>query len=144
MHNKQAYYLESMGIKQWVLRGQGTVVDAAVCSHWVFELQQAERMGILLASCDLDLNRRQQEQQLAHSIIKAIRFSFKEHYCETVMDIEGQQASFVILMGAKVSRAYAELIAQQNGVLIETHALAQLIDNPALKAETWQALQQVL
>ena len=123
--------LKAMGIEVW--RDRYAEAVSALSFHFV--VLEASRPMLILA--DLDPSNELEEQNLVQAIAKALGFEVKASQgfsdnLESILSL-GEE---IIVMGNKISEKIRRKI-------IHTHAPSELLKNPKLKAETWQAIRHL-
>lgn len=127
------YYLNAMGIEQWVLRG------AQVSSVPCYSLQlmrDGNLVGVLLAEAP---QKNKKVAELLQNICRALKVNIRAEWFSCTPDLSGviPHCRFVILMGE-----FSDSFDSKH--VIKTHSPERLLSEPTLKRETWDDLQQAL
>ena len=154
--DKQAYYLQAMGVIAWRLR----MVEetSRLCYRYQLFDKHDCLFGVLFADSDAQSEETQvKEQGLLGAICQAMGVNSAGELVDSSTEslANDQLGKVVILMGQKVAQHFLQTsatfeglrIAEQsfNGAaVIVTHSVGDLLKKPMLKAEVWQDLQQAI
>lgn len=136
----QQYYLHHIGIQRWQMqrpRTGGDFVDN------VYEGMLGADSGLILADATTQLEQKN-EMDLFCSIVKATKLA--ESGCfvtEWSRDAIKPDIKVIIALGPRVSE-FLSHTPQPFPAVISSHSLKDLLDNSALKAETWQSIKQAM
>ncbi len=147
----RSYYLQAMGITAWRLRG---AKDPLLYEHVLLVDENGALQASLLAEIRAGSDSLDEKQRhLLRAIVFAMGLSIDEKG-EGDLDFETIMARSpsTIIMGVELSsQLLPDLDVQDNPLgqatrigstqIIVTHSLAQLLQQPLLKAQTWQHLK---
>ncbi len=127
------HYLEQMGIEIWRCRDR-----LPSQQYYFYQLFSQEQCQALLLA-DVNLNNAA-EQQLVEKIAAATNRKISGGVIENITEISLKEVPVVILLGQKI----ATQITVCNQACMTSYSAAELLQTPALKAETWRVLKRAI
>lgn len=145
--NLYSYYLNSMEITQWELRGHH-IEDSIYCYR--LQLNRSRPIqGLLLAEENgLTEQDRANEEKLLQAICTALLASWQGERlavraCQDLVKQSEQKYDFLIVLAKNNVIANTSLDSMNFKLRLHSYSLSQLLLKPELKAQTWRTLQPI-
>jgi len=129
----KSYYLNAMGIEQWVL--QGTELAQPIACYGFQLFKNGQLLGVLLAESS---SQDKKIHEMLLNICRALKVEARGEWYSATPDVSAviKDCCFVIMMG-EFSDVFGET------PVIKTHSPERLLSEPLLKRKAWNDLQKV-